>query len=109
MFIVFVSNAQSLTGPKAKNAKVSERTENAAAVVYYKQPSDLKGPAAKNSKVWKRSGSQALVSIRENPADKPKGLKAKNSKVWEDPELAVSSRASYILPKTMRPRKFWWH
>jgi hypothetical protein len=80
MFIVVASYSQNLTGPKAKNAKISEKTKNSIAVVYYENPLDLKGP------------------------------KAKNRKVWEDPEFSVTgSKARYILPKSMRPRKFWWH
>jgi hypothetical protein len=109
MFIVTASYAQNLKGPKAKNAKISEKTQNSIAVVYYEQPSLKKGPAAKNSKVWDRYGSQSLISTRRT-VENPKGLKAKNRKVWEDPEFSVTgSKASYILPKSMKPRKFWWH
>ncbi|WP_296699162.1 hypothetical protein [Algoriphagus sp.] len=109
MFIVAASYSQNLTGPKAKNAKVSEKTKNSLAIVYYDTPSDLKGPKAKNTKVWERSGSQSFIYTR-SIIDDPKGLKAKNRKVWEDPEFSVTgSKASYILPKSMRPRKYWWH
>jgi hypothetical protein len=109
MFIAFATYAQTTTGPKAKNAKISEKTKNAVAVVYYDQPFSKTGPAAKNAKVWNRSGSQSFIYTRKNIND-PKGLKAKNRKVWEDPELAVvESKASYVLPKSMKARKFWWH
>ncbi len=109
MFIAAASYSQNLTGPKAKNAKVSERTKNSVAVVYYESPLDLIGPKAKNAKVWQRSGTQAFIHTRKN-FENPKGLKAKNVKVWENPEFSVTgSKASYILPKSMRPRKFWWH
>lgn len=109
MFIVVASYSQNLTGPKAKNAKISEKTKNSIAVVYYENPLDLKGPKAKNAKVWQRSGTQAFIHTRKN-FENPKGLKAKNRKVWEDPEFSVTgSKARYILPKSMRPRKFWWH
>ncbi|WP_373400139.1 hypothetical protein V8V91_11305 [Algoriphagus halophilus] len=109
MFIAVASYSQSVTGPKAKNAKVSDRTRNSIQVVYYDQPESLKGPAAKNAKVWDRAGVTSKIYTRKN-VDNPKGLKAKNRKVWEDPELSVAgSKASYILPKSMRPKKFWWH
>lgn len=109
IFIAAASYSQSLTGPKAKNAKITEKTKNSLAVTYYDSPLDFKGPKAKNSKAWERSGSQSFIYTRKN-IDDPKGLKAKNRKVWEDPEFSVTgSKASYILPKTMRPRKYWWH
>ncbi|EAZ80262.1 hypothetical protein [Algoriphagus machipongonensis] len=109
MLIAISSYSQNLTGPKAKNAKISEKTKNSIAVVYYDQPQDLKGPAAKNAKIWDKSGKLWGISTRKN-INNPKGLKAKNRKVWEDPEFAATgSKASYKLPKSMRKRKFWWH
>lgn len=109
LLVSVASYSQSVTGPKAKNAKISEKTSNSLVVVYYDRPSDLKGPKAKNAKIWERTGSQSLISTRKN-INNPKGLKAKNRKIWEDPEFSVAgSKASYILPKSMRPRKFWWH
>ncbi|MEB2781620.1 hypothetical protein U3A58_14580 [Algoriphagus sp. C2-6-M1] len=111
MMISTFAFSQNVTGPKAKNAKLSQKTSRSIAVVYQQTPLTPKGPAAKNAKVWNEAERRIykMVSFREN-VNNPKGLKAKNSKVWEDPELVVSgSKASYVIPKSMRPKKFWWH
>jgi len=109
MFIALASFSQNIKGPKAKNSEATDKTKKSIAVVYYEQSLLNKGPAAKNTKVWERSGSQAFISTRK-VVDNPKGLKAKNRKVWEDPGFSVAgSKARYVIPKSMRPRKFWWH
>ncbi|SFT99630.1 hypothetical protein SAMN04489724_3266 [Algoriphagus locisalis] len=84
MMVSAVGFSQStLKGPKAKNAKATERYANAKPMKFYTVPDDTKGPVAKNQKVWnKEEGATQTVFVRRKEA--LKGPKAKNRKVWED-------------------------
>lgn len=84
ILISISSYSQSQTGPKVKNAKVSEKYANSTEVVYYINKEPLKGPQAKNAKIWDKDGRQAKVYIRKRREDL-KGPKAKNKKIWKNP------------------------
>lgn len=68
-----------------------------------------KGPRAKN-KVPQRKGFENsfsnLVSLEQATS---KGPRSKNSKPGKQKELKVSTKAAYQEPKSMRPRKRWFH
>lgn len=69
----------------------------------------LKGPKAKNQVpgLQKSGTGESLVVIKRD--DSKKGLKSKNANPW-DPQLPkTTSKASYLEPKSMKPRKRWFH
>lgn len=84
IMISFSSFSQSQTGPKVKNAKVSEKYANSPVVVHYIDKEPLKGPQAKNAKIWENDGRKVKVCIRKRREDL-KGPKAKNKKIWKNP------------------------
>jgi len=72
-------------------------------------PSSLKGLLPKNYKVW--NSESAKVQVRNRKViDNPQGLQAKNPRYGVNPfSENISSKASYVMPKSMRMRKIWWH
>lgn len=107
--ISFYSFSQDLIkGPAAKNAKVWKSNFTDFNLVFDNHPNPYKGPSKKNHKVWNKESSSLRVQTRKE-INNPKGLKAKNQKVWESPEPILDSKAAYVLPKSMRKKKFWWH
>ncbi len=92
-----------------KNAKLGKVSSAKISLVFDADPSTLKGPVSKNFKVWNKQSAALKIRTRK-VINNPKGLAAKNRKVWEESESPnVSSKAAYQLPKSMRPKKVWWH
>lgn len=98
-----------VTGPSYKNAKPGKSLGPDVPVVTNSSPSALKGPVAKNYKVWNSESAKVQVRTRK-VIDNPKGLQAKNPRdgIKSDP-VDISSKASYLEPKSMKKRKIWWH
>lgn len=98
-----------VTGPSFKNAKAGKSFGPKVSVVTNSSPSTLKGPIAKNYKVWNSENAKVQVRTRK-VIDNPKGLQAKNPRygINSDP-VDISSKASYLEPKSMKRRKIWWH
>lgn len=85
MMVSAVGFSQStLKGPKAKNAKATERYANAKPMKFYTIPDVTKGPVAKNQKVWERPSRPTKIIYVRKEQEILKGPKAKNKKVWED-------------------------
>ncbi len=97
-----------LKGPKAKNTSFEQIDGPKNPLVFYSNPERPKGVKSKKYKVWNSESSKIQVRTRK-VINNPKGLKAKNRKVWEEDEPVVDTKASYVLPRSERPKKFWWH
>ncbi len=97
-----------LKGPKAKNISFAKSKTSQTSLVFYSNPERPKGVESKKFKIWNSESSKVQVRTRK-VINNPKGLKAKNRKVWEEEEIDVDSKAAYELPKSMRPKKSWWH
>ena len=98
-----------LMGPKFKNASAGTVQGPKITLVHESNPTVLKGPAAKNTEVWMaQSEKKGTVGFRDT-IDNPKGLKAKNSNPWDKKKPQVDTRASYEKPKSMKPKKRWFH
>lgn len=98
-----------ITGPSFKNAKVGKSFGPKVPVVINSNPSTLKGPVAKNYKVWNSESAKVQVRTRK-VIDNPQGLQAKNPQYGiNSNSVDVSSKASYVEPKSMKRRKIWWH
>lgn len=98
-----------ITGPSAKNAQSGKSLGPKLPVVTNSSPSPLKGPLAKNYKVWNSESAKVQVRTRK-VIDNPKGLQAKNPRYGVSSSSGnISSKASYVEPKSMRMRKIWWH
>lgn len=76
--------------------------------MFQSNPETVSGAEAKQFKSWNSESSKLRIQTRRE-INNPKGLKAKNRKVWEESSLSVNSNASYVVPKTLKKRKFWWH
>lgn len=98
-----------ITGPSVKNAKAGKYLSARVPVVTNSSPSTLKGPVAKNYKVWNSESAKVQVRTRK-VINNPQGLQAKNPRygINSDP-IDISSKASYVEPKSMKRRKIWWH
>ncbi len=98
-----------LTGPSVKNAIPGKSLFPKISVVTNSSPTSLKGPVAKNFKIWNSESAKMQVRTRK-VIDNPKGLQAKNPQygVKVSPQN-ISSKASFVEPKSMRMRKIWWH
>lgn len=110
MLVASVAFSQDfVTGPSFKNAKAGKSFGPKVSVVTNSSPSTLKGPIAKNYKVWNSENAKVQVRTRK-VIDNPKGLQAKNPRygINSDP-VDISSKASYLEPKSMKRRKIWWH
>lgn len=105
-----VTQAQTFqTGPKAKNAKVWNSNQKTVPIAFQSSPETVTGAEAKRFKTWNSESSKLLIQTRRE-IDNPKGLNAKNRKVWEESSrMNVNSNASYVLPKPMKKKRFWWH
>lgn len=98
-----------ITGPSVKNAQSGKSLGPRVPVVTNSSPSSLKGPVAKNYRVWNSESAKVQVRTRK-VIDNPQGLQAKNPRYGENPSSEnISSKASYVMPKSMRMRKVWWH
>lgn len=107
--VLGITEAQDLPkGPKAKNAKVWNSNKKSLPVMYQSNPETVSGADAKQFKTWNSESSKLRIQTRRE-INNPKGLEAKNRKVWEEGTLRVNSNASYVVPKTLKKRKFWWH
>ncbi|MFC3415743.1 hypothetical protein [Algoriphagus hitonicola] len=96
-------------GPKAKNQKIWEKKREVNLLTAFESPQFEKGVNAKSSKFW-TSESKTLNVQTRTEINNPKGLEAKNQKVWENSKkVKVNSKASYIEPKALKKKKFWWH
>lgn len=98
-----------VTGPSFKNAKPGKSLGPNVPVATNSSPSAMKGPVAKNYKVWNSESSKVQVRTRK-VIDNPKGLQAKDPRygINSNP-VDISSKASYLEPKSMKRRKIWWH
>lgn len=97
------------TGPKFKNAAVGRVQGPKITLVHESNPSALQGPLAKNTEVWMSQPAKKLkVGFRET-IDNPKGLEAKNRNPWDKKPANVDTKAVYEKPKSMRPKKSWFH
>lgn len=98
-----------LMGPKFKNASAGTIQGPKITLVHESSPVTAKGPLAKNTEVWMAKPTNKLkVGFRET-IDNPKGLKAKNSNPWDKKPAKVDTKAVYEKPKSMRPKKGWFH
>lgn len=91
--VVFSASAQSkneLKGPKAKNFKVWESSQEAAPV-YFKTGAVAKGPQAKNLRPADRKSGALAVADTQGTVEKLQGPAAKNNKVWEAPSMIAAN------------------
>lgn len=98
-----------LMGPKFKNASAGTVQGPKITLVHESNPSVLKGPSAKNTEVWMAQPAKKVTVGFRDTIDNPKGLEAKNSNPWDKKKPQVDTRASYEKPKSMRPKKRWFH
>lgn len=98
-----------LTGPKLKNAQVGKVNGPKITLVHDSQPASIQGPAAKNTEVWMGNSPKKLKVGFRDEINNPKGLQAKNSNPWDKETPKVDSKAVYQEPKSMRPKKSWFH
>jgi len=110
MLLASVSFPQDfITGPSFKNTQPGKSFGPRVPVVTNSSPSSLKGPLAKNYKVWNSESAKVQVRTRK-VIDNPQGLQAKNPRYGGNlSPTNISSKASYVEPKSMRMRKIWWH
>jgi hypothetical protein len=108
--IIFQGFAQEVpTGLKTKNGYFKKFSSIKFTLIQRDSTGPLKGPKAKNQFPWeqKSTSGESLVVTKGN--DSKKGLKSKNANPW-DPQLPkTNSKASYEEPKSMKPRKRWFH
>ncbi|SEF91188.1 hypothetical protein [Algoriphagus boritolerans] len=98
-----------LMGPKFKNAPVGKVQGPRITLLHESSPASLQGPVAKNTEVWMaRSAKKVTVGFRDT-IDNPKGIQAKNNNPWDKKTSKVDSKAVYEEPKSMRPKKGWFH
>ncbi len=96
-------------GPKIKNSHPAKAKTPKMSLVHESSPLSLKGPEAKNTSVWSSKTSKSKVRFREEITN-PKGLEAKNHKPWDDKSsIQTNSKAVYEEPKSMKPKKTWFH
>lgn len=99
----------SSTGPKAKNASIGKLRLPKISVYHDSNLVTAKGPVAKNAEIWmKEPASKLKVSFRDEIKN-PQGLKAKNANPWDKPVKTVDSKAVYVEPKSMKPKRTWVH
>jgi hypothetical protein len=73
-------------------------------------PSTLHGPFAKNRGILMEKPVRKLKVGFRDEIDNPQGLKAKNANPWDNnSHVNPNSKAVYVEPKSMRPRKSWIH
>lgn len=97
------------SGPKFKNAEIGKINGPKITLVHDSNVSTAKGPRAKNSEVWKdNSAKKRKVGFRDE-INNPQGLKAKNTNPWDKPKPKANSKAAYEEPKSMKPKKGWFH
>ncbi len=105
-----VAFSQDLTlGPKFKNSSPGKISGPKIALVHDSNPSTLKGPAAKNTPVWKQKSDKKFKVGFRDEINNPQGLQAKNSNPWDKPKPKVETKASFVEPKSMRPKRSWFH
>jgi hypothetical protein len=97
------------TGPKFKNAQVGKVNSPKITLVHDSQPAAIKGPAAKNTDVWMGKSTKKMKVGFRDELNNPQGLQAKNSNPWDKEAPKVDSKAVYQEPKSMRPKKGWFH
>lgn len=97
-----------LKGPAAKNSKIGKSSSLKFGLAFDNNPNSRKGVEAKNYKIWNKESSSIRIQTRKE-INNPKGIQAKNQKVWEKELAPVESKATYIEPKAIRKKKFWWH
>lgn len=98
-----------LTGPKAKNAHLAPKSKLKVTIWHDSKTSPIQGPIAKNTEVWMEESARKFKVGFRDEVNNPQGLKAKNKNPWDTPASKVSTKASYQLPKSMRPKKGWIH
>jgi hypothetical protein len=102
--------SQDLTmGPAFKNAQIGKVTGPKLVLLYDSEPNGLMGPKAKNTEVWMRSSKSKLKVGFRDEINNPQGLQAKNSNPWDKPKPKAESKAAYVEPKSMRPKRSWLH
>jgi hypothetical protein len=108
--VIFQGFAQEVpTGLKTKNGYFKKFSSIKFTLMQRDSTGQLKGPKAKNQVPGsQKSGTgESIVVTKGN--DSKKGLKSKNANPW-DPQLPkTNSKASYVEPKSIKPRKRWFH
>jgi len=108
--VIFQGFAQEVpTGLKTKNGYLKKNSSIKFTLMQRDSTGQLKGPKAKNQVPGShKSGTgESLVVIKGN--DSKKGLKSKNANPWDPQHPKTNSKASYVEPKSMKPRKRWFH
>ncbi len=101
---------QFVSGPKAKNTKIARVKLSNLNMMHDSAPASLHGPVAKNTEIWMEEPAKKLKVAFRDEIDNPQGLKAKNTNPWEKKfQVNTNSKAVYVEPKSMRPRKSWFH
>jgi hypothetical protein len=96
-------------GPKFKNSSPGKIAGPRIALVHDSNPSTLKGPEAKNTPVWKQKTDKKFKVGFRDEINNPQGLQAKNSNPWDKPKAKADTKASFVEPKSMRPKRSWLH
>ena len=116
IFIVFLFVSSTVVfsqdlamGPKFKNSSLGKIAGPKIALVHDSNPSTLKGPAAKNTPVWKQKTDKKFKVGFRDEINNPQGLQAKNSNPWDKPKPKAETKASFVEPKSMRPKRSWLH
>ncbi|MDA0315587.1 MAG: hypothetical protein O3A40_09870, partial [Bacteroidetes bacterium] len=97
------------SSPKVKNGLFSKFKAVKITIATQSQELSKKGPRAKNKVPQRKrfeNGTSSLVTLDQATS---KGPRSKNSKPGTKKEPKVATRAAYQEPKSMRPRKRWFH
>jgi hypothetical protein len=70
---------------------------------------ELKGPKAKNQSPWANNLEKGSPIEFTSGESEFTGPKSKNANPWDPQHPKTNSKASYVEPKSMRPRKRWIH